>query len=407
MNSGPAAAAARRTEVSDWGFIIMLGAASALSSFGMASIVPALPSLGRELGVDPSQQQFLVSCYLLGLGVFQPLQGLLCDRFGRRPVLLAGFAVFVAGSLTAANTHSLLAVSAARVFQALGVSVATVVTRAIVRDTHEARAAGIAMSFISAVMGIAPIIAPLAGGVIVETAGWHAVFLLHAAMGLVMILWMFLRLRETRPTSTRAMNLRQLFAGFGILLRERQFLAFALTYGFVSGGSFMFVTIGADVFAREFGMSPSRFGVFWATLAASYALGSACSGWAARRVSAERVVKAGVNVCVLGALAVLGASLLSPPSLVVWGCALSLFVFACGLTSPLSLAGAVSGHAELAGVASGLSSALAMLLSMLCAVAAGVVYHGNPAPNGLLIVGCALAAWGSARMAYATPAQAP
>ena len=389
-----------RAGVANWGFIIMLGCASALSAFGMASVVPALPSLGRTLGVDSSQQQFLVSSYLLGLGVFQPMQGLLCDRFGRRPVLLAGFAVFIGGSLAAARTHSLLALCAARVLQSLGVSVATVVSRAIVRDTHEGEAAGTALSFISAVMGIAPIIAPLAGGVIVDAAGWQAVFLMHAFIGSALLLWMTLGLRETRPTSTRAMNMRQLLQGFGVLLRERRFLAFALTYGFLSGGSFIFITVGADIFARQFGMSAARFGLFWATLAASYTVGAASSGWASRRVSAERVVKIGARLSVVGALAILGTGLLSSPSLAAWGTALSLFIFACGLTSPLALASAVSQHAELAGVASGLSSALAMLLSMVCAVAAGVVYHGDPTPNDVLIVGCALATWYCARLAY-------
>lgn len=395
------AAPPRREVVAEWGFIILLGCASALSAFGMASVVPALPELGRALGAGPAQQQFVVSAYLLGLGLFQPMQGLLCDRFGRRPVLLIGFAVFIAGSLVAAATHSLLALTGARVLQALGVSVATVVSRAIVRDTHEPEAAGIALSFISTVMGIAPIIAPMAGGIVVDAAGWQAVFQMHAAMGALLLIWMVLQLRETRPAATQAMPLRELLAGFGTLLREPAFLAYTLTYGFVSGAAFLFITVGASVFATLFGMTPSHFGVFWATLSVSYMAGAACSGWAARRVGSERVLRTGTGLGVIGAVAILGAAVLTPPNLVLWAVALSLLIFANGLTAPLSLAGAVSEHAELAGVASGLSSALAMLLSMLCAVASGLVYHGDPTPNALLMVACCGGAWVAVRIAHA------
>lgn len=132
MTSGSTPAATKPR----WGFIGLLGAASGLSAFGMASVVPILPSLERALGSDYASLQFVVSAYLLGLGLFQPVQGVLCDRFGRRPVLLCGFAVFAVASLLASLAPSLALLVPARFLQAMGVSVATVVSRAIVRDSY-------------------------------------------------------------------------------------------------------------------------------------------------------------------------------------------------------------------------------------------------------------------------------
>ena len=108
------------------GLIALLGAASGLSSFGMASVVPALPSLGRALDADYANLQFVVSAYLGGLALFQPLQGLLSDRYGRRPVLLGGFTLFALASLLASIETSLPGLVLARFLQAMGASVAKI-----------------------------------------------------------------------------------------------------------------------------------------------------------------------------------------------------------------------------------------------------------------------------------------
>ena len=318
MNRAPERGPVVNGEIADWSFIVLLGFASGLSPFGMASVVPALPAIGRALGSSAAQLQFVISGYLLGLGLFQPMQGLLCDRFGRRPVLLGGFSVFIAASLLAATTHSLPALAGARLLQALGVSVATVVSRAMVRDTHSPQSAAVALSFITAVMGIAPILGPLAGGIVVDAAGWPALFQMHAVMGSALLLWMLMSLRETRPTVTQTMTLRDLFNGFSVLLREPAFTAHTLTYGFVSGSTFMFLTMGASLFGDLFGMTASRFGVFWATLAVGYLLGAACAGWSARRFGARRVIAAATKLGILASLAVLFTGELLPHNLALF-----------------------------------------------------------------------------------------
>lgn len=382
-----------------WGLIALLGVASGLSAFGMSTVLPILPLLGGALRADYSTLQFVISAYLLGLALFQPLQGLLCDRFGRRPVILGGFAVFLGASLLASSTESLPALVAARLLQSMGASVATIVPRAIVRDSLAPEQAAVAMAFISAVMGLAPVIAPLAGSAVAAAAGWRAVFWLHAAAAAALLLLLAWKLRESRPAATREMGLAELVGGFALLLRDRVFVANSLVYSFITSASFVFITIGADLFQRLYAMPVTRFGALWATLALGYAAGSAAAGALSRRFGSAAVVCQGLRLTLVAAAVLLATSFLREPPL--WGfvLGLALLVFATGLVSPLALAGSTGGHPERAGVAAGLSSSIAMLTSMLFAIATGLVYDGGAGPAGLLLTLACLLAWLSPRIA--------
>ncbi len=375
-----------------WALIGLLGGISGLSSFGMASVVPALPVLGRALSADAATLQFLVSAYLLGLGLFQPVQGLLCDRFGRRPVLLAGFSLFAVASLAALFAESLATLVVARFAQAIGVSVATVVTRAIVRDTHEPDEGAVALSFITAVMGLAPIVAPIAGGFVTALWGWRAVFALHTAIALALLLWMALVLRETRPPATRAMTLQQLLRGSALLLRDPVFIAFTAAYSCISAGSFAFITVGAALFERLFALRAASFGALWAGLALAYLVGAAAAGALSRRFGSRRIIEGGLWLNVGAAACFAFAALRPTPLLPAFLLALLLQMAANGLVSPLCLAGCVSERPELAGVASGLSSAVAMLTAMVCAAVSGIIFDGTARPIAALILLCACAA---------------
>ncbi|MSR00961.1 MAG: Bcr/CflA family efflux MFS transporter [Gammaproteobacteria bacterium] len=368
-----------------WGFILLLGAVSGLSAFGMASVIPALPVLGRALDANYDSLQFVVSAYLFGLGLFQPIQGLLCDRYGRRPVLLGGFSLFLLASLLASTASSLGALVAARFLQAMGVSVATVASRAIVSDSYPPEPAAIALSFITAVMGVAPVIAPMIGGIAVEFWGWRGIFWLHASAALLLLILLFSQLRETRPIITQGMNLIVLISSFKILLRERSFLGYTLTYGFVSASGFVFITIGASLFHNLFTLSPSGFGALWSSLAITYILGATSAGALSKFFDSIRAQKLGMACNILATILFFGAAYSSEPKLWEFSLALGLLMYANGLISPLSLAGASGSHPHLAGIASGLSSSIAMIISMLSAILTGNFYDGTAHPSAWLM----------------------
>jgi DHA1 family bicyclomycin/chloramphenicol resistance-like MFS transporter len=384
---------------SRWALIALLGAISGLSAFGMASVVPTLPLLGKALGTDAGTTQFVVSAYLLGLGLFQPVQGVLCDRFGRRPVLLGGFLLFAVASMAAVLAQSIAVLAVARFVQAMGVSVATVVTRAIVRDTHGSEDGAIALSFITAVMGVAPIVAPIAGGFVAAQWGWRAVFWLHAGIAFVLLAFMVVMLRESRPAATEGMTLGQLVAGSRVLLRNPVFLSFTFAYSSISAGSFAFITVGAALFERLFGIAPAAFGTLWAGLALAYLGGAAAGGTLGRRYNNRTIIARGLQLNLLAAGCMVAGALLWRPMLPVLMVALLLQMAANGLVSPLCLAGCVSERPDLAGVAAGLSSALAMLVSTVLAALSGILFDGRALSVATLVAACAIAAALAARPA--------
>lgn len=373
--------------------ILLLGLVSGLSTFGMASVVPSLPNLSKSFDRPYADIQFVVSIYLLGLGLGQPFQGMLSDRFGRRPVLLMGFAIFFLGSLGAALAPSFIVLVGCRFLQAVGASVATVISRAIVRDTHEPHEAAVTLSFVSMVMGIAPIVAPLAGGLIMSRFDWHALFAMHAAIALCLWLWIFTALRETRPPDIRASNVQEFFADVAVLSADRRFMGHALTYAFMSGSSFVFVTIGAALFERLYRIPPSQFGLLWASLAVAFMAGAFFAARLTRRYSSERVLLGGVRLNLLSGFLFVAVAAWSAAPLIAYCAVLSLSMFAFGMSSPLSLAGAVADRPKIAGVASGLSSSIAMLIATVFALVTGSVFNGEALSVAWLMPVTCVGAW--------------
>ncbi len=354
-----------------------MGLIAGLSAFGMASVVPSLPGLALAFGRPLGDVQFVVSIYLLGLGLFQPFQGMLSDRFGRRPVLLAGFATFLLGSIGAALAPSLLVLVLCRLLQAAGVSVATVVTRAIIRDTYEPHEAAITMAFVSAVMGLAPIMAPLMGGVVIEYFDWHGLFVLHGLIALGLWIWIFIVLRETLPANAPASNMRDFLRNARILWSDARFVGHSMTYAFMSATSFVFVTVGATLFNRLFSITPTRFGFIWASLAFAYMVGSYLAARLVRRWGSARTLLVGVRLNLVGGLLFLAIAAWQGAPLLAFCAVLACNTLSFGMASPLSLAGAVADRPEIAGVASGLSSSTAMLVAMVFAYLSGNLFDGT------------------------------
>lgn len=360
-----------------WGFIALLGVASGLSTFGMTSVVPALPPLARAFETDLAAVQWVVSAYLLGLGLFQPLQGLLCDRFGRRPVLLGGFTLFLFASLLGGLAQSVGALVAARFLQAMGASVATVVTRAVVTDRYAPEPAAVALSFITAVMGVAPVIAPTLGGFATALAGWRGIFWLHAIVAGMVLALLAVQLRESRPAATAAMSVAALLRGARVLVADRSFLGQTLVYAALSAAGFVFITAGAALFESLFGMASRDFGLLWSGLAISYVGAAALAGRASRRLGAARAERLGMALTPVAAVLFAVAASLPDQQLAPYLVALLLLMVANGFVSPIALSRAVASHPTLAGIAAGLSSAIAMLLCMVSAVATGLIYDGT------------------------------
>ncbi|MEQ8263750.1 multidrug effflux MFS transporter [Pseudohaliea sp.] len=364
----------------------LLAVISGLSSFSLAIILPALPALAGVYGTDYAGIQFLVSAYLLGLALSQPLWGQVTDRIGRRPVVLLGFTVYVAASLACLVAENLELLMLLRALQAAGASTGTVVARAIIRDTHDEADGARAMSWVSIGLGAAPIIAPVIGGVLLIRGSPGSIFAVMAVTGAVLWLLLYLRLPETlEREQVQLLDWRRFLDGYRALLTNRGFLGYTAVYGFAQGAFFAFLTVGAAVFADSFDLGPGVFGAVWGTMGFAYVLGAFGGGRLASGVRRPLLLPVGVSATLALGLAVLAFDAWLGPRLLTVLVPLFLMMLLSGAVTPLVMAGAVYQVPGLAGTAAGLSSALGMTISGAFTVAAGMVYGGDFTPIALLI----------------------
>jgi DHA1 family bicyclomycin/chloramphenicol resistance-like MFS transporter len=346
----------------------------------MAIIIPNLAMFGRVFEADLAQVQFLVSAYALGLALAQPIQGVLSDRFGRRPIMLAGLLVFVVASLGCAVATTLDGLIIWRFAQALGISVGTVISRALIRDVCDTEQTARALSIIAASLGIAPVIAPIAGGYLGASLGWQAIFVLSSVAGVITMVWVYMRLPETRDPRT-ALSKHATDGGtfdkVMTLLRSGCFIGYTLAYGFVTSAFFVFLVVGANVFERELGIEQQEFGLIWGPLALTYVAGAMLTNSVSKRYG----FRGALRICIVG-LAFVAVAL--PLTLLILGVtAVSLLVplaslmILSGLVSPLTLAGAVSYRPQWSGLSSGLSSSLGLGMGVFFALVSGLVYRDS------------------------------
>ncbi|MFN2327551.1 MAG: MFS transporter [Chromatocurvus sp.] len=365
--------------------LILLAVVSGLAPFAMAVLLPLLPGLIVHFGSDHATVQFVVSAYLLGLALAQPVAGFLCDLFGRRIVVLVGMGIFVFASIACAFAESVAMLISLRFMQAIGISTGTVVSRAVIHDTHDATVGGRAMSYLTIGLGLAPVVAPMLSGLMYMVGGFRLVFAATASVGVVVWVLLWLHLPETRPPELPKPRWQAWLASYGQLLGSPVFMGYTLTFGFIQGSFFAFLAVGAAIFETSFGLGPTVFGFVGGCMAVAYVLGAAIGG----RLSAGRHASLLLPTGILATL-VVGVSL--PATTAVYGTSpgtvlpqMFALMALAGAVTPVVIAGAVYHHPEAAGTSAGLSSALGIVVSAVFAVLSGAVFTGDFAPVAAII----------------------
>ncbi|MET0271603.1 MAG: multidrug effflux MFS transporter, partial [Phenylobacterium sp.] len=212
-----------------WGLVVLLGSLTAMGPLAIDMYLPSLPAIGADIHASASQTQGTVAAFLAGMAIGQFFYGPASDRFGRKPPILFGVVVFILGSLACALAQTPELLIVARFVQALGACAGGVVSRAVVRDQFNHTETARVLSLMMLIMGVAPILAPLLGGVLLAIGGWRWIFgfmvLFGAAIGLAAVL----RMKETRSEATflQAQSEHPLRAYLS-LLRNRRLVGYGL-----------------------------------------------------------------------------------------------------------------------------------------------------------------------------------
>ena len=382
---------------------VVLAGLTAIGPVSFQIFLPALPAIQAGFGVEAGTAQLALSLSMLGIALATLAYGPLSDRFGRRPALIGGMILLIAGTLLCAAAPNIWVLIAGRIVQAAGGASGMVVSRAIVVDVYGRERARAVLGGLMSVMVAGPLLATPLGGVLADTLGWRANFVAIALAAGAMLAYLLVRLPETRVVAAASSG--GPLAGFSRLLRLPAFNGFALQSGFAMAAFMAFTTAAPYYLQHALGIGATGFGLYATVVTLGFLAGSLSATRAARRISTERLVLLGSAVALAASL--IAAALAFGGAWTVWALIgpAALVGYANGLSMPSAQAGAVSVLPELAGTASGLSGFMGTMLGALATQVVGTLQNGTPYP---IVAGMAVASAGALAAALlATRASRP
>ena len=342
--------------------VVILGALSAFGPLSIDLYLPGLPALSRDLGAKAWEGQLTLTACLAGLALGQLFAGPLSDRFGRRPPLLAGLLAYCGASLACAVAPSIFVLVALRLVQGLAGAAGIVIARAVVRDLRSGAAAARVYSLLMLVTGLAPTLAPLLGGELLQVTSWRGLFVVLAAIVFAMLIGTAAGLPETHPRERwERGGWRQTSRTFRGLLRDRVFMGYALVLGISFGEMFAYISGSPFVLQDVYGVSARLFAVIFAANALGIVVCSQINAALVGRVSPERLLAGGLAAGAVAGVALLAVILAGGIGLAGILPCLLVTVSSIGFVFPNSAALALVEYPHVAGSASALLGVLAVL----------------------------------------------
>lgn len=363
-----------------WFWLTLLTVLVGLPRLTLDLHLPALPAMADYFHTSDSQLQLVLTLYTLGSAISLLVSGPLTDRFGRRPVLLAGLTMYVLATLTCALADSLGVLIIARLFQALGGCCTTVIGRVIVRDYFAPQEQARLLGSISMAMAVSPMAAPVLGSVLLPILGWRGLFVLLGVIGSLLCLVVQRRLPETRPPQVAAAPPTHLLRLYGQLLRDRYFLRYALAIGCVYSTYFPFISESSALLQRGFGLSPSAYALVFAATISGYMLGANLFRRLVARFEADRLISFAIGLNVLGSVLLATATTLLAQDWLAIVLPMVVIMVSVGLTMPACQLSVLQPYGAIAGTASGLFFFIQMIVTALSSWATGLLSDGTAQP---------------------------
>lgn len=376
------------------GWIVLMGALTAIGPLSIDMYLPAFPAIAQEFAATGRVELTLAS-FFTGLALGQLFYGPVSDRFGRKPPLYAGLALYVAGSLGAGAAGSLEALVAWRFLQGLGGCAGMVIARAVVRDRCTPSEAAQAFSLLMLVMGLAPILAPLAGSHLLLFSGWRSLFIVLATFGATCLLLAWHGLGESLRQPLPGLEVGRVLRAYSGLLRDPHFRGHVLASGFAFSGMFAYIAGSPFVLMQLFGLEARTYGWVFGANALGLIAASQLNARLLRRgrLDMQQLLRHGLAAAALAGLVLLALALLDRLPLPLLLCGLFLYIASLGFISPNASASALAGHGHQAGTASALMGALQFLLATAAGVAMGLWHDGSALPLAAALGGFGSAAW--------------
>lgn len=380
------------------GWIILMGALTAIGPLSIDMYLPAFPAIATEFTATGRIELTLAS-FFTGLALGQLFYGPISDRFGRKPPLYFGLTLFVIASVGAALSTDIQALIGWRFMQGLGGCAGMVISRAVVRDRCTPPEAARAFSLLMLVMGLAPILAPLLGGIIVITTGWRAIFILLAlfASGCLLAIWQ--RLNESHETQpTHPLQLGKVLQDYAHLFRDRTFMSYTLTSSLAFTGMFAYIAGSPYVLMQLHHIQPQYYGWVFGSNAVGLITASQLNARLLRRHDMSVLLRWGVTAAAITGVFLAGMAALDTLPLPLLLAGLFVFISSLGFISPNASAAALAHQGRKAGTASALMGALQFVLATLAGTLMSLWHDGSALPLAAVMGICGAGAWITLRL---------
>jgi DHA1 family bicyclomycin/chloramphenicol resistance-like MFS transporter len=371
-------------------FVLVLGGLTAFGPLSIDMYLPALPRMAADLHATDSTVQLTLSAFIVGLALGQLVLGPLSDALGRRRPLLAGLALYVVGSVLCAVSPDAWLLVAARFVQSLGAAAGIVIARATVRDLFEGTAMTKFFSTLMLVSGLAPILAPLIGGQLLNWTSWRGVFVVLTAFGALLLAVVVFFLPE--PSAARSpLRLGPVLRTYGRLALDRSFAGYALASGLLFASMFAYISGSSFALQGVYGLSPQAYSVVFGANGVGIVLAGQLNGRLVGRIRERALLRSGLLLGVTGGALVLASVLFRAP-LALLLVSLFLLVSSIGLVMPNASSLALASHARSAGAASALLGVLQFVVGAVATPLVGLGGPGTAVPMAATMAGFAVLA---------------
>jgi DHA1 family bicyclomycin/chloramphenicol resistance-like MFS transporter len=363
----------------------LLAAMTSLGPLSTDIYVASLPHIGLALGASVVAVQLTLTCYLLGFASAQIVYGPLSDKFGRRPLLLAGYALYISASLACLFATSVEVLIAGRVVQAFGAAGPIILSRAIVRDLFEGRLAARQYGIMSTIMGVTPIVAPIAGGFLQAWFGWRSSFAVMAAFGIALGCVALLLLPETNKQKLEGpLSFRGILESYGIVLQNKAYRAYLGIQACSFNGLFGFISASSHVMQRVYGLSAPQFGYTFTACSMSFVIGTFVGSRMVARRGIDGMIGLGVACELAGGLAQVVALYVAPQSFLSIMIPYMLFFLGVGFLLPQTQAASLTPFPDRAGAASSLMGFIQMTSGAIVGTIVGATLGATAWPLAIV-----------------------
>jgi DHA1 family bicyclomycin/chloramphenicol resistance-like MFS transporter len=371
--------------------VAVLATLAAIGTLATNILLPSLPQMAASLHVTTAAVTSSITVFLAVFAIGQLAVGPISDRYGRRMPVMAGFVVFIAGSIWCAAAADLPNLLIGRVIQAAGACSTSVLSRAIARDLFSGAALGRAMALIMIAMAAAPGFSPLLGGALDHALGWRSEFAFVGAFAAIAAVAYAVVLGETHTSTRIPLNPLAIAKTYLGLSADRRFLIPAATVALIMGGLFAMFSAAPRVLIEELHFTPIQLGLFFAgTVMIVFAAGMLATKLAPR-FGLDRSIQSGLLLAAAGSIAILLVSMFNP-TFFPFLAGMSVFLLGMGIVNPLGTAQALSPFGEKAGAASALVGFWQMMGAAIGVWLAATISHEAMLALGLVLTGASLLA---------------